>query len=127
MAIRFNIFQRAHDVEQYDPGAVIFAKGDPGDRMFVITAGTVEIVDDGAVIDTLGPGELLGELAIIDAGPRRASAIARGACTLAPIDRGRFLFLVQQTPYFAVQVMQTLAARLRAEAARAAQETPSLP
>ena len=45
--------------------------------------------------------------------------MARTECSLAPIDRSRFLFLVQQTPFFAVQVMQTMAKRMRAERARA--------
>ncbi|GAB4441204.1 MAG: hypothetical protein OHK0015_38210 [Chloroflexi bacterium OHK40] len=118
MAIRFNLFQRAHDVERYAAGATIFAKGDPGDRMFVITAGTVRVADGERTIATLGPGELLGELALIDAAPRSASAVALTDCSLAPIDRPRFLFLVQQTPYFAVQVMQAMAERLRDERAR---------
>lgn len=115
MAIRFNLFQRAHDVVTFAAGETIFAKGDPGDRMFVITAGTVRIADGERVIATLGPGELLGELALIDASPRSADAVAETACALAPIDRPRFLFLVQQTPYFAVQVMQAMAERLREE------------
>jgi CRP-like cAMP-binding protein len=119
MAVRFNIFQRSHDVEHFAAGETIFAKGDPGDRMFVITAGTVAVTDENGEIETLGPGELLGELALIDAAPRSANAIARTACALAPIDRSRFLFLVQQTPFFAVQVMQTMAQRMRAERTRA--------
>lgn len=118
MAIRFNLFQRAHDVERFSAGATIFAKGDPGDRMYVITAGTVRVEDGDHLIATLGPGELLGELALIDAAPRSADAVACTDCALAPIDRPRFLFLVQQTPYFAVQVMQAMAERLRTERAR---------
>jgi CRP/FNR family transcriptional regulator, cyclic AMP receptor protein len=119
VAVKFNNFQRAHDVERYAAGETIFSKGDPGDRMFVITAGSVSIADEDGEIETLGPGELIGELALINAGPRTASAVARTECSLAPIDRSRFLYLVQQTPYFAVQVMQTMAERMRAERARA--------
>jgi CRP-like cAMP-binding protein len=115
MAIRFNLLQRAHDIERFSAGSMIFSKGDPGDRMFVITAGTVRVADGERTIATLGPGELLGELALIDASPRSAAAIALTDCALAPIDRPRFLFLVQQTPYFAVQVMQAMAERLRDE------------
>lgn len=115
MAIRFNLFQRSQDVVTYAAGDTIFAKGDPGDRMFVITAGSVRVTDGERLIATLGPGELLGELALIDASPRSADAVADTACALAPIDRPRFLFLVQQTPYFAVQVMQAMAERLREE------------
>lgn len=115
MAIRFHLFQRAHDVVNFASGETIFAKGDPGDRMYVITSGTVRVEDSGRLIATLGPGELLGELALIDASPRSADAVAETGCVLAPIDRPRFLFLVQQTPYFAVQVMQAMAERLREE------------
>jgi CRP/FNR family transcriptional regulator, cyclic AMP receptor protein len=115
VAIRFNLFQRAHDLVTYTAGETIFAKGDPGDRMYVITSGTVRIEDGGRHIATLGQGELLGELALIDAAPRSADAVAETGCALAPIDRPRFLFLVQQTPYFAVQVMQAMAERLREE------------
>lgn len=118
MGIRFNLFQRAHDAERYAADTMIFAKGDAADRMFVVTAGTVRIEDTGRVITTIGPGELLGELALIDAAPRSADAIAATDCVLAPIDRPRFLFLVQQTPYFAVQVMQAIAQRLREERGR---------
>lgn len=119
MAIRFNLFHRAHDLERFAAGETIFSKGDPGDRMYVITSGFVVVEDEGEEIETLGPGDLLGELALIDAAPRTASAVARTECSLAPIDRSRFLFLVQQTPFFAVQVMQTMAKRMRAERARA--------
>ena len=55
----------------------------------------------------------MGEMALIDHGPRSATVTASTDCTLAEIDEKRFLFLVQQTPMFALSVMRLLSQRLR--------------
>jgi CRP-like cAMP-binding protein len=52
-------------------------------------------------------------MAMVDGHPRVASAVARTDCKLCPIDQKRFQFLVQQTPYFAIEVMRVLVERLR--------------
>ena len=52
-------------------------------------------------------------MAMIDGAPRTATAVARSDCKLFPVDEKRFQFLVQQTPYFAIEVMRVLAGRLR--------------
>jgi len=65
------------------------------------------------VINIIGPGGILGEMALLDNEPRSTTAIANTDCKLAPVDQRRFTFLVQQTPYFAIQVMQIMAERLR--------------
>jgi CRP-like cAMP-binding protein len=57
-------------------------------------------------------------MAVIDREPRSASAVARSACGLVAIDKRRFWFLVQETPYFAEIVMRVMADRLRRETAR---------
>ena len=57
--------------------------------------------------------DLRGELALIDRRPRSATAVAVTACVLAPIDEKQFQFMVQQTPFFALQVMRVLTERLR--------------
>jgi len=59
---------------------------------------------------------VIGELAPIDHGPRSATAVAVTPYTLAPIDEKQFQFMVQQTPFFALQVMRVLAERLRRQA-----------
>jgi CRP-like cAMP-binding protein len=56
---------------------------------------------------------VLGELAHVDSAPRSATAIATTDSVLAVIDRHRFLFLVQETPMFALQVMSAMAERFR--------------
>ena len=97
----------------FAPGDIIFAEGDKGDKMYVIRAGEVEIERDGRVVETLSSGGIFGEMALIDGSPRAATARAKTACEVAPITEKSFLFLVHETPFFAIAVMRTLAERLR--------------
>lgn len=108
-----NMFRQSDDVVNFSAGETIFQAGEPGNLMYVVLAGEVEITLNNKVVDTVTPGQLLGELALVDQSPRSANAIARTDCRLVPINERRFLFLVQQTPYFAVQVMSVMAERLR--------------
>jgi CRP-like cAMP-binding protein len=111
--VSIHFFQRSTDQESFQAGQVIFAEGQPGKIMYVVTSGEVEIKIGETVIETIGSGDILGEMALIDTQPRSATAIAKTDCQLAPIDEQRFTFLVQQTPYFALQVMRIMADRLR--------------
>lgn len=108
-----NIFRHDSQVESFAAGEAVITAGETGETMYVVVSGEVEIVINGAVIDTVGEGGVVGEMALIDGNARSATAVAKTDCTLAPVDRKRFAFLVQQTPYFALQVMQVLADRLR--------------
>jgi len=97
----------------FEPGEVIFTEGEKGDLMYVVRSGQIEIMRDGRVAETLQPGGIFGEMALIDGSPRSATARAKTACELAPINEKSFLFFVHETPYFAIAVMRTLAERLR--------------
>jgi CRP/FNR family cyclic AMP-dependent transcriptional regulator len=94
-------------------GEVIFTEGDKGDKMYVIRSGEVEIERDGTVVEKLSQGGIFGEMALIDGSPRAATARATTPCEVAPITEKSFLFLVHETPFFAIAVMRTLAERLR--------------
>jgi len=94
-------------------GEVIFAQGDKGELMYVVAEGTAQILVEGKVVETVGPGGILGEMALIDAKPRSATAITKSACVLVPIDEQSFTDLVTRVPEFALQVMRVLAHRLR--------------
>lgn len=96
----------------------LFRKGDAGDTMFVVLEGTVDVWVDGKHIETIGPGSVVGELALIDDEPRSADAIARTPLKVAVVSRDRFAFLIQQTPFFALHVMRVLAERLRRTTSR---------
>jgi len=81
--------------------------------MYILKEGEVDILVHDKIVETIGPGEILGEMALIDQNPRSATAVARTNCQLVSIDEKRFTFLVQQTPYFAIEVMRVMARRLR--------------
>jgi CRP/FNR family cyclic AMP-dependent transcriptional regulator len=100
-------------------GDVIFRQYDMGAEMFVILDGEVDLALGPNVIETLGPGEPFGEMALIDQAPRTATATARTDCLLAVVPERRFLFLVQTTPHFALEIMKAMADRLRKMNARA--------
>lgn len=65
------------------------------------------------MLEVLGPGQIVGEMALVDHSPRSATAVARTSCKVVVVPEKRFLFLVQQTPFFALQVMRVMAERLR--------------
>jgi CRP/FNR family transcriptional regulator, cyclic AMP receptor protein len=75
--------------------------------------GQVELTCHRRVIDVVGPGGIIGELALIDPAPRSATATAVGDARVVTVDRQHFSFLVQQHPTFALQVMAVMAERLR--------------
>jgi CRP/FNR family transcriptional regulator, cyclic AMP receptor protein len=108
-----NIFTRAGDAEAVEPGQVLFEQGDPGDVMYAVAEGAVDIVHNGRVVETVTAGGIFGELALVDDSPRSARAVAGPGTRLVSIDKRRFEFLVQEHPTFALQVMSVLAARLR--------------
>ncbi len=114
MSVTLEAFHSTTYLERFTAGAQIFAEGQAGDVMYVIREGEVSIEIRGAVVELLGAGDIFGEMSLIDCEPRSASAVARTDCVIAPIDRRRFAYLVQQTPYFALRIMQVMSARLRA-------------
>lgn len=99
--------------QAFPAGTIILKKGEPGNVMYVVKAGTVEVRDGRRLLDTVEPGGVVGEVALIDAGGRSASVIAKTDCQLLPIDEEQFILLVERMPYFALQVMRVLADRLR--------------
>jgi CRP/FNR family transcriptional regulator, cyclic AMP receptor protein len=111
--ISIQLFKNSTDAKPYPAGTTIFRAGDTGDYMYVIVEGTVRISLEGRELEMLGPGGVFGEIALIDNGPRSADAVTVADCRLVPIDEHRFKFLVQQTPFFSLQIMRIMAERLR--------------
>jgi len=109
----FNFLKREKEIRSIEAGQPVFTEGERGDAMYAVVEGEVNIILRGQVLETIGDGGIFGELALLDDRPRSASAIARTQCKVAVIDLRRFTVLVQQTPYFAVEVMRVMAARLR--------------
>jgi CRP-like cAMP-binding protein len=107
------LLQKAGEPETFQSGDVVFAEGEPGDCMYIVKSGTVSLQQAGKELEEVGPGALFGEMALIDLGPRSASAVAVTDCELVSIEKRRFWYLVQETPYFAETVMRVMAERLR--------------
>jgi CRP-like cAMP-binding protein len=78
-----------------------------------VQSGDVDLKVGDHLLTTVSEGAMLGEMAILDDSPRSATAVARTEARLVPVDQQRFLFLVQNTPFFAVDVMKVMAERLR--------------
>jgi len=111
--IATRLFEHSSDARPVDAGTVIFTKGDTRDFMYAVVEGQVDIIVNGKVVETVEPGGIFGEMALIQTEPRTATAIAKTSSKLVPVDERRFLFLVQQTPNFALHVMRVLSERLR--------------
>jgi CRP/FNR family cyclic AMP-dependent transcriptional regulator len=107
------LFRQGTDTVELAPGDSLFREGDKDEKTYVVLEGEMDVLLGNFVLETVGPGALIGEMALIDDSPRTATAVAKTSCRLAEIDRRRFHFLVQQTPHFATHVMKTLADRLR--------------
>jgi CRP/FNR family cyclic AMP-dependent transcriptional regulator len=94
-------------------GQVIFAKGDPGQSMYIVQSGTIEILIGDKVVETLGANEALGFMTMIDKQPRSSTARAKEPCELSLLDERKFQFMVDEVPNFAFYIMGVLARRIR--------------
>ena len=105
-----------NDIEArfFKAGTTIFREGEEAHELFVIKTGEVRIQIGNRTVSELSADHIFGEMALIDNQPRSASAIAVTDVELVPVSEKQFLFLVGQTPYFALKVMRVLAQRLRA-------------
>lgn len=105
--------QRVYPRDQY-----LWYQGDPGDRLVVVAAGLVKVVvhseaGDQIVLAALGPPEVLGELALIDEGPRSASVIAAEETTVLMIQRPVLLRLMRQDTALLEAMLRSIGALLR--------------
>jgi CRP/FNR family cyclic AMP-dependent transcriptional regulator len=99
-------------------GTTIFSKGDAGSCLYAVCSGQVKItVPSGegkdAVFNLIGPGQIFGEIALLDGGQRTADAVAARDCELLVIDRRDFIPLVQRQPEVAIKLIEILCGRLR--------------
>jgi CRP/FNR family transcriptional regulator, cyclic AMP receptor protein len=105
-------------LRRYRRGQIVFAEGDSGDALFVVVEGLVQILrysDQGTqlLLTTVGPGESLGELAVVDGGTRSATAETLTPCTLVRVDRAVVANLAAERPPFANALLRALAALIR--------------
>lgn len=94
-------------------GETIYKEGEIGTHMYGVVSGSIELRKGPVAVAALTPNDVFGERALIDNLPRNLDAVATSETVLAEIDRGLFLFLVHETPTFALGIMGALASRLR--------------
>jgi CRP/FNR family transcriptional regulator, cyclic AMP receptor protein len=100
----------------FKAGTVLFEEGQPGDYMYVITRGDVEIRrkvgETERVLAVLPAGEFFGEMAILNARPRSATAVVRSDSRLLVIEGSTFEAMLRARPEIALRIIKALAVRL---------------
>ena len=107
------IYQKPPSPQNFLAGEVIFEEGSSGDLVYGIIEGEVEISVQGKVIETLKTGDVFGQSALVQPEHKRAStARAKTNCLIAFVDKEHFLFAVQQTPIFALELLRSYSNRV---------------
>ena len=107
------LFVNSKEIRHFEAGDLVFAEGSVGAEMFGVVSGIIELRHVDQPVAHVGPEGTFGELGLIDHAPRSLSAVAIEASDVAVIDEATFLYLVHETPTFALQVMRALSARIR--------------
>jgi CRP-like cAMP-binding protein len=108
------LFPEDSDVVRLAPGQELFRKGEAGEHLFVVKSGALQVLDGNHVFATVESGGIVGEMALVGDKVRSATVKSVGDAVVIPVDEKRFLFLVQQTPFFAIRVMRVIGDRLKA-------------
>jgi len=97
-----------------NPEEILFMEKSKADKAYVVHSGHVELSVRGTELTSVGPDEIIGEMALVDGAPRSAMAVAgTDGAKLFSIDEARFLGLVGNDPGFSIKVMKIMADRLR--------------
>ena len=97
----------------YPAGSIIFTEGDPGDHLYVVQSGVIEMVIHDTVIDVCGSNEAFGFMSVIDGKPRTSTARVKEAAEVSVIDQRKFRFMLDEVPNFAKYIIDAMARRIR--------------
>lgn len=104
---------KASDEIKMTAGSLIVDQGQTGREAFIVLDGEVDIRRNNRKVATLGPGAVVGELSLLDHGPRTATAVCATDCTLLVIDQRRFLGVIDDVPAISHKLLASLASRIR--------------
>ncbi len=118
-----NLFRDLTDVEidivcrkvfekSYKKGSILFVEGMPGEILYIVTEGGIDIIkktkSDEKVIAKLGPGEIAGEMSLIDSGPRTATGRTNADTKLIVITKNSFNEILDSDPKVAAKLLMEL-------------------
>jgi CRP/FNR family cyclic AMP-dependent transcriptional regulator len=101
------------DEVETEAGQVLIGQEESGQELMIIVDGTAEVTRDGRHVRDLGPGEVIGEISLLDGGPRTATVIAREPTTVLSISKRAFDTVLDRVPGLSHELLRALAARLR--------------
>ena len=104
---------KATDKITMTAGTMVMDQGQMGREAFVVVAGNVIVRRNGRQVATLGAGNVVGEMSLLDKGPRTATVVCETDCTLIVIDQRRFLAVVDSIPAISHKLLASLAGRIR--------------
>ena len=108
------ILLNSSNIKSFPAGAIIFQQGAEGKVMYGIIEGEVEMLVNDKIVETIKQGDVFGQGALLHSDHLRTStARAKNDCKIALLDKGHFLFAVQETPLFALEVMRSYSDRFR--------------
>ena len=101
------------DLVRLNEGETLFRAGEPGESLYLVRSGEVELfiqdnVGQKITLDTAAPGDFFGEIALLDAGPRTATAVALGEAELIELDRDDLLLLFERKPDAALHMLAAM-------------------
>ena len=100
-------------VREVAEGEVVCAEGDKADRWWIVADGMADVTVRGLYVATIGPGESIGELALLDGEPRGATVTATTAMVLHEVDGDQFVDALLASPRLAVAMLREVARRLQ--------------
>ena len=94
-------------------GDAIFKEGELGEHMYVVLRGVFDVFVGDNLVSSFEAVEIIGEMAVLDPGPRSATVVARTDCQLISLNQRKFMLLTEHKPEFALHVMKVLVERMR--------------
>lgn len=104
---------KSGDALRMTAGTLIAEQGQTGREAFVVLEGSVTVKRNGRKVATLGPGAIVGELSLLDHGPRTATVVCQTDCEVFVISQRHFLAVVDEVPALGHKLLASLAGRIR--------------